>query len=101
MIIRTKKKKKTIRKIVTITVFIAVIAAAYLTGRLLPTGFADYYSSRIFPVVASVPQKISSMTRVSISEAAVVVLGCLALPLLILWIVLLVNSITGGLLPGL
>ena len=92
MIIRTKKKKKTIRKIVTISVFIAVIAAAYLTGRLLPTGFADYYSSRIFPVVASVPQKISSMTRVSISEAAVVVLGCLALPLLILWIVLLVKK---------
>ena len=92
MIIRTKKKKKTVRKIVTISVFIAVIIATYLSGRLLPTGFADYYSSEIFPVVAAVPQRLCSITRVSLSEITVVVLACISLPLLIVWIVFLVKK---------
>ena len=92
MIIRTKNKKKTIRKIITISVFIAVIAAAYLAGRLLPNGFADYYSSEIFPVIAAIPQRLCSITRVSLTEITVVALGCIALPLLILWIVFLVKK---------
>ena len=92
MIIRTKKKKKTIRKIITISVFIAVITAAYLAGRLLPNGFADYYSSEIFPVIAAIPQRLCSITRLSLTEITVVALGCIALPLLILWIVFLVKK---------
>ena len=92
MIIRTKKKKKTGRKIITISVFIAVITTTYLLGRLLPTGFADYYSSEIFPVVASIPQRLCSVTRVSLTEITVVALGCIGLPLLIVWIVFLVKK---------
>ena len=92
MRISTKKKKRTVRKIVTIFVFAAVIILAYLTGRLLPRGFADHYSSEIFPRIASVPQRLSSLTRVSISEISVVILGCLAVPLVILWLVLLVKK---------
>ena len=92
MIIRSKKKKKTVSKIVTITVFVAVIAAAYLTGRLMPRDLADKYSSEVFPFLSSLPQKISALTDVSITEITVVVLGCLALPVLIVWLVLLVKK---------
>lgn len=92
MIIRSKKKKKTVSKIVTITVFIAVITAAYLTGRLMPRGLADKYSSEVFPFLSSLPQKISALTDVSLTEITVVVLGCLALPLFLVWLVLLVKK---------
>jgi hypothetical protein len=92
MIIRSKKKKKTVSKIVTITVFVAVIAAAYLTGRLMSRDLADKYSSEVFPFLSSLPQKISALTDVSITEITVVVLGCLALPVLIVWLVLLVKK---------
>ena len=92
MIIRSKKKKKTVSKIATITVFVAVIAAAYLIGRLMPRDLADKYSSEVFPFLSSLPQKISALTDVSITEITVVVLGCLALPVLIVWLVLLVKK---------
>ena len=92
MIIRSKKKKKTVSKIVTIAVFVTVIAAAYLTGRLLPRDVADKYSSEIFPLLSSVPQKISALTDVSLTEITVVVLGCLALPLFIVWLVFLIKK---------
>lgn len=92
MIIRSKKKKKTVSKIVTITVFIAIITAAYLTGRLMPRGLADKYSSEVFPFLSSLPQKISALTDVSLTEITVVVLGCLALPLFLVWLVLLVKK---------
>ena len=92
MIIRSKKKKKTVSKIVTITVFIAVITAAYLTGRLMPRGLADKYSSEVFPFLSSLPQKISALTDVSLTEITVVVLGCLALPMFLVWLVFLVKK---------
>ena len=92
MIIRSKKKKKTVSKIVTIAVFVTVIAAAYLTGRLLPRDVADKYSSEIFPLLSSVPQKISALTDFSLTEITVVVLGCLALPLFIVWLVFLIKK---------
>ena len=41
MIIRSKKKKKTWQKAVTITVFIVVMIAAYLCGRFMPVEIAD------------------------------------------------------------
>lgn len=89
MIIRSKKKKKTVSKVVTITVFVIVIVACYLTGRLLPRNLADAYSSEVFPLLSSISQRISSLTRVSLTEITVVVLGCLAIPLLIVWLVFL------------
>ena len=89
MIIRSKKKKKTVSKAVTITVFVIVIVAIYLTGRLLPRNIADAYSSEVFPLLSSFSQRISSLTRVSLTEITVVVLGSLALPLLIVWLVFL------------
>ena len=97
MRIRTKKKKKTVSKIVTISVFIAVITAAYLTGRLLPRDIADKYFSEVFPFLSSLPQKISSVTSVSLTELTVLAAGCIAIPLIILWIILLIKkSLTRG-----
>ena len=92
MIIRSKKKKKTVSKIVTVTVFAAVSVAAYLLGRFMPRDMADYYSSEIFPFLSSLPQHVSSLTKISLTEITVVVLGSLALPLLILWLVLLIKK---------
>ena len=89
MIIRSKKKKKTVSKVVTITVFVIVIVAIYLTGRLLPRNIADAYSSEVFPLLSSFSQRISSLTSVSLTEITVVVLGSLAVPLLIVWLVFL------------
>ena len=86
------KTKKIFRKIMTVTVLIAVSAAVYLAGRFMPVSLADHYSSEVFPAVASVPQRITSLTRVSLSEITVLILGCLALPLTILWIVLLIKK---------
>ena len=97
MIIRSKKKKKTRRKVVTITVFIAVIVAAYLCGRFMPASIADKYSREVFPLLASVPQRISAFTDVSLTEFALLILVSLALPLLIVWLILLVKkSLTYG-----
>lgn len=92
MKIRSKKKKKIIRKIVTITVFILVIAGTYLLGRNLPRNVADWYSSEAFPSIAAIPQRISSLTAISLTEITTVVLGCLILPLLIFWLVMLVKK---------
>ena len=97
MIIRSKKKKKTLRKILTVSVFIAVIAATYLTGRFLPQNIADFYSREIFPSISSVPQRLSSLAGFSLTEITVIVLGIIALPLLTVWLVLLVKkSLTIG-----
>lgn len=94
---RYKKKKKIIRKIVTITVFILVIAGTLYLGRNLPRNVADWYSAEVFPSIAAVPQRISSLTGISLTEITTVVLGCLALPLLIFWLVLLIKrSLTRG-----
>ena len=92
MIIRSKKKKKTRKKVITITVFIIVIAAAYLCGRFMPASVADGYSRELFPSLASVPQRLSALTDVSLTEFAVLILGGLALPLLIVWLVFLIKK---------
>lgn len=92
MIIRSKKKKKTVSKIVTIIIFISVITASYLTGRLLPRDIADRYSSEVFPFLSSLSQKISSFTSVSLTEITVIAAGCLAVPLLIIWLVFLIKK---------
>lgn len=92
MIIRSKKKKKTWKKVVTITVFIAVIIAAYLCGRFMPAEIADKYSREVFPALASGPQRLSSLTDVSLTEIAFLILCGVALPLLIVWIVLLIKK---------
>ena len=93
MITISKKKKKTWRKVITITVFIAVIAATYLCGRFMPQGIADKYSREIFPLLASVPQRLSSLTDISLSEYALLILCGLAVPLLIVWIVILIKKL--------
>ena len=92
MIVLTKIKKKTVRKIITIVILVALIVMTYLTGRYLPTGIADWYSLEVFPALSNIPQKISALTSVSFSEITVVVCGCLALPLLILWMVFLIKK---------
>lgn len=93
MITISKKKKKTWRKVITLTVFIAVIAATYLCGRFMPQGIADKYSREIFPLLASVPQRLSSLTDISLSEYALLILCGLAVPLLIVWIVILIKKL--------
>lgn len=95
MIIRSKKKRKTARQIVMISVLIAVIAVAAIIGRFLPQNMADYYSSEIFPLISSLPQKLNSMTRVSLSEIAVVVLICIVPPVVIVWLVLFIKKALG------
>ena len=92
MIIRSKKKKKTVSRIVTVSVFAAVSVAAYLLGRLMPRDMADYYSSEVFPFLSSLPQRLSSLVRFSFTEISVVVLGSIAAPLLILWLVFLIKK---------
>ncbi len=92
MIIRSKKKKKTVSRIVTVSVFAAVSVAAYLLGRLMPRDMADYYSSEVFPFLSSLPQRLSSLVRFSFTEITVVVLGSIAAPLLILWLVFLIKK---------
>lgn len=98
MIIRTKKKKKTGRRVITLIVFTVVILASYLCGRFMPRSIADNYSREIFPLLASFPQRISALTDISITEFTVLILGSLALPLLVVWIVFLIKkSLTRGL----
>ena len=92
MIIRSKKKKKTWQKVITITVLIVVMAAAYLCGRFMPAGIADKYSREVFPSLSSVPQRLSALTGVSLTEIAFLIICCLALPLLIVWIVFLIKK---------
>ena len=97
MIIRTKEKKKTCRRVITIIVFTAVIAASYLCGRFMPRGMADSYSREVFPLLASFSQRLSALTDISLTEFTVLILGSLALPLLIVWIVFLIKkSLTKG-----
>lgn len=95
MIIRSKKKKKTAKKIVTVSVYTAVIAGVAIIGRLLPRNLADYYSSEIFPFISSLQQRLNSMTRVSLSEITVVVLICVVPPVVVLWLVLLIKKALG------
>ena len=92
MIIRTKKKKKTANRIVTVTVLTVVIAATYLFGRFMPREWADVYSAEIFPLLSSLPQRLSSLTKISVTEITVITFGILIIPLLILWLVLLIRK---------
>ena len=78
MIIRTKKKKRTARRIVTVTVLTVVIAATYLFGRFMPREWADVYSAEIFPLLSSLPQRLSSLTKISVTEITVITFGILA-----------------------
>ena len=97
MKICSKKKKKTLHKVITIAVFVTVIAAAYLCGRFMPADIADKYSGEIFPFLASGPQRLSALTGAALTEIVFLILCGLALPLLILWIVLLIKrSLTHG-----
>ena len=95
MIIRSKKKKKTAGKIITVSVLIAAIAVVTVIGRFLPRNMADHYSSEIFPFISSLQQRLSSMTRVSLSEITVVVLICIVPPAVIVWLVLLIKKALG------
>lgn len=79
--------KRTVLRVVTLLVLIALIPAAYFLPRILITGnAAESYCRNVFPVISILPISISSIFLISLTEMFVVV-GSISLAALIIFFI--------------
>jgi len=85
-----KEKQHNILRLLSLTGLIVLLIASLIFPRFLSVSVATFYSSKIFPKIAFLPNSISNMSHVSITENLVVVGSVFLIVLLIVLIIKIV-----------
>ena len=92
MKIKSKKKKRTALKIVLIILLTALFICAAICNNFIPRNVADYYCTKIFPVISKPFQCFNMFFQFSLTEGVVVVIFPLLAIGLICWLVILIKK---------
>lgn len=92
MKIKSKKKKRTALKIVLIILLTALFIGAAICNNYIPRNVADYYCTKIFPVISKPLQCFNMFFQFSLTEGVVVIIFPLLAIGLITWLVLLIKK---------
>ena len=93
MKIETKKKKRTALKIVLIVVLTILFVFTSAFNSFISEDFANFYSSKIFPVLSTPAQCFNMLFHTSLTECVVVIIFPALAVGLIWWIVVLIKKI--------